>query len=207
MGIKERRRREKQELRQNILDAAREVALHEGWQAVTIRRIADHIEYSPPTIYEYFASKDDILIELMRHGFNLLLKELETARESHGNPANQLKATTRAYWRFAWTYPELYQVVHGLGGVSFHHDHDKLPEGRATFQVLLDILQELMKVEHLDIADPVAEIQIMWATMHGLISLTMNKRIGDGPQTTEPLVDMIAENFLTVLRAGNHQHS
>ena len=64
MGIKERRDRERQELKQAILEAAREIAAREGWQAVTIRKVADRIEYSPPTIYEHFANKEAILIEL-----------------------------------------------------------------------------------------------------------------------------------------------
>ena|SRR5215469_15811916 len=82
MGIKQRREREKQEVRQGILTAAREIALHEGWQAVTIRKVAERIEYSPSMIYEYFASKEAILLELHREGFRLLALSLKTARKS-----------------------------------------------------------------------------------------------------------------------------
>ena len=69
MGIRERRQRQRQELRGGILAAAREIASTEGWRAVTIRRIAERIEYSPPVLYEYFDSKDDILLELARMGY------------------------------------------------------------------------------------------------------------------------------------------
>ena len=58
MGIRERRERAKQDMKQNILGAAREIAAQEGWQAVTIRKVAELVEYSPPTLYEYFDSKD-----------------------------------------------------------------------------------------------------------------------------------------------------
>ena len=64
MGIKERRDRERQEIKQAILTAAREIAAVEGWQSVTIRKVAERIEYSPPTIYEHFANKEAILLEL-----------------------------------------------------------------------------------------------------------------------------------------------
>ncbi len=118
MGIKERRDRERQELKQAILAAAREIAASEGWQAVTIRRVADRIEYSPPTIYEHFASKEAILLDLTREGHRTLLAAIEAAQPT-GDPASGLIAAGHAYWEFAWTYPELYQVMHGLGGVQF----------------------------------------------------------------------------------------
>ncbi|MBD0354009.1 MAG: helix-turn-helix transcriptional regulator, partial [Rubrobacteraceae bacterium] len=69
MGIKERRERQRRELRSSILSAAREIASEEGWGAVTIRKIAGRIEYSPPMLYGYFDSKEDILLELVRMGY------------------------------------------------------------------------------------------------------------------------------------------
>src|SRR5258708_35438215 len=119
MGIKQRREREKQEVRQGILTAAREIARQEGWQSVTIRKVADRIEYSPPTIYEYFASKEDILLELMRLGFKTLLEGLQAARSSSEDPSTCLLAINRAYWHFALTHPDLYQVIHWLDGADF----------------------------------------------------------------------------------------
>src|SRR5215831_9675639 len=74
-----RRERERQELRGQILRAAREIARAEGWQAVTVRKIADQVEYSPAAIYEYFDSKEAILYALMVEGFRLILAELQRA--------------------------------------------------------------------------------------------------------------------------------
>jgi len=84
LGIKERRQRQRQELRAGILAAAREIASSEGWQAVTIRKIAALIEYSPPVIYEYFASKEEILLESMRTGYAEQLRAVEAAGEAAG---------------------------------------------------------------------------------------------------------------------------
>src|SRR5262245_12070354 len=119
MGIKERRDRERQELKQAILTSAREIAAAEGWQAVTIRKVADRIEYSPPTIYEHFANKEAILLQITREGFQALLAEIQAADVAASDPAVRLLAAARAYWDFAWKSPELYQVMHGLGGVPF----------------------------------------------------------------------------------------
>ena len=90
MGIKQRREREKQEVRQDILIAAREIALHEGWQAVTIRKVAERIEYSPSMIYEYFASKEAMLLALHSEGSHLLALALKTAKRSSDDPEERL---------------------------------------------------------------------------------------------------------------------
>ena len=117
MGTKERRDRERQELRQAILMASRDIAAREGWQSVSIRKVAERIEYSPPTIYEHFASKEAMLLELMREGFRLLMERRAGRRAAPPRPEARMMAVARAYWEFAWDYPELYQVMHGLGGV------------------------------------------------------------------------------------------
>src|SRR5262245_51028065 len=105
MGTKERRERERQELRQGILAAARDLAGCEGWQAVTIRRVAERVEYSPPMIYEHFASKEAILHELVREGYRLLLIEMQSAAAAERDPAERVLALARAYWEFAWRQP------------------------------------------------------------------------------------------------------
>jgi AcrR family transcriptional regulator len=69
MGIVERRQREKQQMRRQILDTAMDLFIENGYEEVSIRRIADHIEYSPATIYLYFQDKDDILFVLHEEGF------------------------------------------------------------------------------------------------------------------------------------------
>ncbi len=108
MGIKQRREREKQEVRQGILTAAREIALHEGWQSVTIRKVAERIEYSPSMIYEYFASKEAILLELLREGFRQLTIALKAARNSAEDRGERLIRMGEAYWEFAMRNRELY---------------------------------------------------------------------------------------------------
>src|SRR3712207_2264926 len=119
LGIKERRQRERQQLRDGILSAAREIASSEGWRAVTIRKIAGIIEYSPPVIYEYFDSKEDLLLELVRTGYAGQLEAIEKAQASSDDPEEALLEMARAWCRFAFEAPDLYQVMYGLGGVSF----------------------------------------------------------------------------------------
>ena len=72
MGIEERRDRERQAITDSILDAARELFLAEGYPSVSIRKIAERIEYSPAAIYSYYPSKDDIFLALAKEGFHRL---------------------------------------------------------------------------------------------------------------------------------------
>src|SRR6266702_7510484 len=123
MGIKQRRESERQEMRQemrqSILSAAREIAAEEGWQAVTTRKVAERIEYSQPTIYEYFENKEAILLALLRLGYEQLVAMMQLAFDSTDDPQDRLLAMTEAYWDFAFRSPELYQVMHGLAGTPF----------------------------------------------------------------------------------------
>jgi AcrR family transcriptional regulator len=197
MGIKERRDRERQELKQNILAAAREIAAHEGWQAVTIRKVAERIEYSPPTIYEHFGSKEAILQELIQEGFQALLSELYRALTAAGEPEARLLRMARTYWEFAWTYPELYQVMHGLGGVPFCSDVDPI-EAKQAFSALAEVLQDLAPATMSDADSQGEAVDIIWGTLHGLISLTMAEQITGGQERGARL----AQHAMRVLLAG-----
>jgi AcrR family transcriptional regulator len=171
-----RRIREKQELRHHILLAARKIALDEGWQAVTIRKIADHVEYSAPAIYEYFESKEAILLALMEEGFHTMLTELENIGDKNSQPVDYLVEIGKLYWRFAWQNPELYQVMHGLGGVPF--GTAQAPgDAKKIFEFVKDAVRTAR--ESLGINAPVTDemIEIVWAMLHGLVSLSMSGRI------------------------------
>src|SRR5262249_7451082 len=97
MGIKQRRERERQAIRQSILSAARAIAAEEGWQAVTTRKVAERIEYSQPTIYEYFENKEAILLALLHHGYERLLQAMQHAARGTQEPEERLLAICEAY--------------------------------------------------------------------------------------------------------------
>src|SRR5690349_10062450 len=117
MGIKERREREKQITREAILSAARKIARTEGWSALTIRKVGEQIEYSPPMVYEYFASKDEILLHLLHEGFQQLNDAMRQATLATEDREARLYEIAEAYWQFAMSNPELYQLMHGTSGV------------------------------------------------------------------------------------------
>jgi AcrR family transcriptional regulator len=110
MGIKERQDRERQAVREAILDAARDLFVNEGYRNVSIRKIADRIEYSPAAIYSYFASKDDIFFALAEEGFRRLDAKVRGAR-GHDDPIDDLRASWWAYYEFSKEQREFFELM------------------------------------------------------------------------------------------------
>ena len=177
MGVRERRDRERLSMRRAILDAARQIAAQEGWQAVTIRRVAEKIEYSPPTIYEYFESKEAILEEEVRAGFSLLLDDLKAARAAHSAPEEQCTAMGYAYWDWVWKYPELYQVISGLGGVNFCESDKPHDQGQEVAGLFSGVLQSILPPGTQTAQDLEDKVVVLWSLIHGFIALIMAGRI------------------------------
>jgi AcrR family transcriptional regulator len=110
LGVKERHEREREAVARSILDAARELFVAEGYPNVSIRKIAERIEYSPAAIYSYFPSKDDIFYALAEEGFRLLASTLG----KHTPPADTLDAVRHSLWRlyeFSKQHPEYYALM------------------------------------------------------------------------------------------------
>ena len=110
MGVKERQEREKEAVGRAILDAARDLFVSEGYQNVSIRKIAERIEYSPAAIYSYFPSKDDIFFALAEEGFRIL----SAPGALCGQHPDLLDAIRSVFWRiyeFSKTHPEYFALM------------------------------------------------------------------------------------------------
>lgn len=199
MSIKQRRERERREVRQGILSSAREIALQDGWQAVTMRKVAERIDYSPPTIYEYFTSKEAILTELLHEGFRKLLAALQAAIDASTDPEAQLILMVDGYWHFATHYPELYQVMHGLDGITF--DCLDFPsEAEQTFMLARGALEAWMRVSGAHIVDLDDAVDTIWGILHGLVSLHMNGLMDEDQQRTRLLMEQAVRLLLRAWR-------
>lgn len=176
MASKDRILRLKEETRINILDAALQIVKEEGWQALSMRKIADVIEYTAPIIYEYFSNKDAILVELTRKGFLLLAKNLEEARDKHRLPGKQLEAMWFAYWNFAFANKELYQVMFGVQTNCSCELVNSLPEAETPYNLFSKLIGELMAIEDLDSDLICTKYYTFWSVVHGLISINILSR-------------------------------
>jgi len=111
MGHIERKLREREAIRTNILKSALNIAIGDSWSAVTIRKIADAIEYTPPVIYEYFKNKDELLNEMVLMGFRSLHESFESTKKTEQDPRKILMRHSLNHWDFAVKNHELYQLM------------------------------------------------------------------------------------------------
>lgn len=190
MASKDRILRLKDETRTNILAASLDIVKEEGWPALSMRKIADKIDYTAPIIYEYFSNKDAILVELTRQGFIKLAKLMEEAKSKHEDPAEQLEAMWLAYWNFAFAEKELYQVMYGVE-MNCCSMANSCPDMLMPADMLWDKIKELVPPERQtdDYID--TKYYTFWSVVHGLISINMTRKLTSEDINRQVLKDAI----------------
>ena len=166
--IAERKLRDKQARRTQIVSAARRIAELEGWSNVTIRRLADEIAYSQPVLYAHFENREAILAAVAIEGFQEIGLTLEKARKRIKR-GSSVEAVAVAYLEFAASSPALYEVMFSLS-LTVQFDHAATPpELRFAFSQLLELFPGPRSR-----SDVLSEL--FWASLHGIAELTRTKR-------------------------------
>lgn len=194
----ERRQREYNDTRQRILTAAREIATEEGWRNVTLRKIADRIEYTHPALYSFFKDKDDLLRALLRDGFKQLETEMNAALDRASGPVDGLRKICEAYLAFAFSNPELYQVMYGLDGAPFGADRTG-DEGLTIGAVTAKAIQAFDPDHLLDEATVQQRVYLLWCATHGNVSLVMAGRIA--PEYSKALQEQALADTVALIAA------
>ncbi len=173
MGVKERRERQKQAVRQEILDAARELFIKDGYENVTMRKIAEKIEYSPTTIYLHFNDKADLVRFLCEEAFVKLVDMFEKLGEDLSDPLLALKRCGRAYVDFGLRYPNDYRVTFMMA-LKPEAPEDYLREDSMSLKAygyLRMIVEECIRQGKFRNVELESATQSMWITVHGITSL------------------------------------
>jgi AcrR family transcriptional regulator len=166
--IAERKLRDKQARRAQIVSAARRIAEREGWPNVTVRRLSDEISYSQPVLYAHFRSREGILAAVAIEGFQEIGLALEKARKRVQH-RNAVEAVAGAYLEFATSSPALYEVMFSLSLSVPFGDPATPPELRFAFSQLMALFQgQSSRAEVMS--------ELLWATLHGIAELTRTKR-------------------------------
>ena len=178
MGTTERRERERSEMRDLILTTAMKLFLEEGYENVSMRKIADAIEYSPGTIYLYFQDRDEIFYALHRIAFKKFYKAL-SVMDSDGDPWERLVNGGSAYIRFALANPALYELMFIMNSPARTiSKNDKWEEGTDSFGLLRNTVSDCVKAGVLPAdTDVSAATLYFWGMTHGLVSLAIRNRL------------------------------
>ena len=174
MGVRERRARQKKYLRQEILDAASELFVRDGYENVSMRRIADKIEYSPTTIYIYFKDKAELLEQVCKETFSKLVQRLSKIMEQPGDPVERLKSGLVAYIEFGLENPHQYRATFMMPiPEAFDrekHHHPDSP-GMQAFSFLTRGLTGCIRAGKVREVNVELAAQTLWAGIHGVTSL------------------------------------
>jgi AcrR family transcriptional regulator len=176
MGTKERRERERDAVRTKILDAARELFAAQGYDGVSMRAIAEKIEYSPTVIYQYFRDKEALVTELCCADFLGLAQELAESQQIE-DPVERLLHCGQAYARFATSHPNHYRLMF-IDPLPANYEGSEAAEykGKPEFDAYALLLGQVRAVAAAGrlrdaTANPGLVAQTLWAGIHGVVSL------------------------------------
>lgn len=201
MGIAERRARHKSSLRRRILDAAREMFASEGYEAVSMRRLAERIEYSPTAIYLQFEDKDDLFRAVCDETFAGLVARLERQRRTlGGDPLACLEAGLREYIAFGLKHPEHYTVTFLQRQRGAPPPFAGSP-GEQAFSYLRRAVGDCVAAGVIRPVPVEDTAQVLWMSIHGVVALLVTKA-GFPFAPTGRLVDHQVDLLLRGLRAA-----
>jgi len=175
MGSVERKQRLREEVKGRIIDASWKIVQEEGWHALSMRRIADAIEYTAPIIYGYFKNKEAILFEFTAQGYGMLSHRILEIARRNTDPALKLEAVWLAYWDFAFEHQAHYQLMYGVE-MDCGRLEKLIPEMEEARELTNQAVKDLIADSKDPQADPCRTFYTFWAVVHGLISLNLVRK-------------------------------
>jgi AcrR family transcriptional regulator len=175
MTVAERRARQHAELRSQILEAARTIFVRDGYEALTMRKVATEIDYSPTAIYLHFADKAALVHAICEETFTGLIARLEKLHRKHADdPLEYLKAGLRAYVEFGLANPSHYTATFILTPKNTGYDYQS-SAGKRAFEFLSGTVGAGVASGRFPKVDVEATAQALWAGVHGLVALLITK--------------------------------
>jgi AcrR family transcriptional regulator len=198
MGTRERQDRERQAVTASILNAARELFVAEGYQSVSIRKIAERIEYSPAAIYSYFPGKDDIFLALAAEGFHLLDEKVHAAMTTD-QPIENVRGCWWAFYEFSQEHPAYFQLMFVDQSVP------RITQQCEGFEFLQQMLNNAVTAIQAAIdagafpktLSPNAAMHMLWASLIGPAIVGIRHRLSSGED-----YDALARDVLNATIAG-----
>jgi AcrR family transcriptional regulator len=202
MGIKERHERDREAISRAILDAARELFVAEGYQHVSIRKIAERIEYSPAAIYGYFPSKDDIFFALAEEGFRLLGQPTDAAELQKLQTLGPLDRIRASFWRlyqFSREQPQYFALMFVDRSVPrIIREYERFTFVRDMKSRIVGQIQECIDAGSLPSSvDPSVACRLLTMAMIGVAVMRLSDRLAPAENA-----DGLAADVLNVTIAG-----
>ncbi|HAI74751.1 MAG TPA: TetR family transcriptional regulator [Microscillaceae bacterium] len=202
MSIQARKEREKLEMRTLILKAAKDLFLVDGFEKTSIRNIAEKIEYSPGTIYQYFDDKDDIFLTIHIQAFDRLMALFNKVSDI-ANPFERLREIGKIYVEFALGNPEMYDLMFSMRApmASLQAKKEEWGCGFEAFDFLKQTLQECIEQGLIRFQNTELATISIWAHVHGLVSLYIHERFQMlPPEQVSTIIHTCMDNMMELIK-------
>ena len=202
MGIRERQSRERDAVRRSILQAARTLFLAEGYANVSMRKIAEQIEYSPGAIYSYFTSKEDIFFALAEEGLQFLRAHCSSEVDAE-SPLGNVRAALWRFYTFSKEQPEYFSLIFVDGAVSrISRDWERFSFVRELRHDIEQHIQECIDEGVFPGVESAGSVfRILWTAMYGAAVFRLSHRLAPG-EDADALAHDVLETTIAGLRAG-----
>jgi AcrR family transcriptional regulator len=206
MNSQQRRQREREAVRAKILDAARELFVAEGVEAVTMRKIAARIDYTATALYSHFADKETLLRAVCDHDFRALRVAFERIAQI-ADPIERLRELGREYVRYALKYPNHYRLMFMTRQTKPDPALSEIERGNPdqdAYAFLRAVTADAIAAGRFcdDLQDADLLAQVVWSSVHGIVALYLTKGC-DGwiewrpvQATAELIIDVVLKGLL-----------
>ncbi len=202
MGITQRKEREKEEMRRLILDAALQLFRKKGLDAVSIRNIAEMIEYSPATIYLYYKDKSEILSALQYEAAAVKRDHVLSAANIE-NPWERLVEFGRRYIDFGMKHPDLYDLLFiTRAPMEFIENQECWTLGMAVHGFFHETVQACVDQRYFKSTDTETIAYTLWCHAHGLVSLFIRERMRMYPE--EKRLELARKSFAMIVKMAEN---
>jgi AcrR family transcriptional regulator len=205
MSTKTRRERDAQKMKDDILAAAREISQQEGFESISIRKIAHKIEYTPSIIYHYFSNKEEILEHLLQSGYLKLTKSLASSNLSQADPVEKLRSMTRTYIEEGLKIPEEFVIVYSDSSPNVIEHTSFLFKGASEKRKAIQMIKKCIIDMHSQEKQAEEEVEltaqsIAAATMGLTLKLIAEKNLEE--TQTKRIIDYFSDEV--VVRMANY---
>lgn len=194
-------------LRNQILEVSRSLLIEDGFSNLSMRKIAREIDVSATSIYLHFKNKDHLLLTLIEESVEELNRKILQLAESDADPLEKISRIARGYVKFGLTQPQIYEVIFMLRPEEMpRYPKEKFRKARRGYEVLANVIRQGVETNEIVEEDPLMSAYTIWAQLHGVISVIMNRRLDTRIAEDEFIdhaIEHIVEGFL-VSKSPSH---
>lgn len=191
---------EEKSLREKILDTSRQFLFTEGYNSLSMRKIANEVGASATSIYLYFENKDHLVHTLIEESVEELSVAIEQSAGRKHASIDKFEAIIRGYVNFALSNPEKYQVIYmALSGEMTRYPKEKFRKARRGYALLESVILKGIEEGLMELDEPKIAAYSIWAQLHGVISVVLNQRLDsriDKEKFIEESIEHIVQGFL-----------